>query len=41
MDAPTFIGAKRTAPDVTTFTGYFPIGPLGLLPANSHFVHAK
>lgn len=41
MDAPTFIGARRTAPDVTTFTGYFPIGPLGILPANSHFVHAK
>lgn len=41
MDKPTFIGAKRSAPDVTTFTGYFPIGPLGILPANSHFIHAK
>lgn len=40
MDVPTFIGASRTAPDVTTFTGYFPIGPLGILPANSHFIHA-
>jgi glyoxylase-like metal-dependent hydrolase (beta-lactamase superfamily II) len=41
MDFPTFTGASRTAPDVTTFTGYFPIGPLGILPANSHFIHAR
>ncbi len=40
MDAPTFVGATRTAPDVTTFRGFFPIGPLGILPANSHFIHA-
>jgi glyoxylase-like metal-dependent hydrolase (beta-lactamase superfamily II) len=41
MDAPTFAGARKTAPDVTTFSGYFPIGPLGILPANAHFIHAK
>lgn len=41
MDFPTFVGARRTAPDVTTFTGFFPIGPLGILPANSHFIHAR
>jgi flavorubredoxin len=41
MDAPTFIGARKTAPDVTTFTGFFPIGPLGILPANSHFIDAR
>lgn len=41
MDAPTFVGARRTAPDVTTFAGFFPIGPLGILPANSHFIHAR
>ena len=41
MDIPTFMGARRTAPDVTTFTGFFPIGPLGILPANSHFIHAR
>lgn len=41
MDFPTFMGARRAAPDVTTFSGFFPIGPLGLLPANSHFIHAR
>lgn len=41
MDAPTFMGARRLAPDVTTFRGFYPIGPLGLLPANAHFIHAK
>ncbi len=41
MDTPTFMGARKSAPDVTTFTGFFPIGPLGLLPANSHFIHAR
>ncbi len=41
MDFPTFIGAKKSAPDTTTFTGFFPIGPLGILPANAHFIHAK
>jgi glyoxylase-like metal-dependent hydrolase (beta-lactamase superfamily II) len=41
METPTFAGARRSAPDVTTFTGFFPIGPLGILPANSHFIHAR
>jgi glyoxylase-like metal-dependent hydrolase (beta-lactamase superfamily II) len=41
MDRPTFIGATRSAPDVTTFRGFFPIGPLGILPANAHFIHAR
>jgi len=41
MDFPTFIGATRSAPDVTTFTGFFPIGQLGILPANSHYIHAR
>lgn len=41
MDMPTFVGARRVAPDVTTFTGYFPIGSLGILPANAHFIHAR
>jgi glyoxylase-like metal-dependent hydrolase (beta-lactamase superfamily II) len=41
MDTPTFSGARKSAPDVTTFTGFFPIGPLGILPANSHFIHAR
>jgi glyoxylase-like metal-dependent hydrolase (beta-lactamase superfamily II) len=41
MDQPRFLGARKTAPDVTTFTGYFPIADLGVLPANSHFIHAK
>lgn len=41
MDAPTFVGARKVAPDVTTFAGFFPIGPLGILPANAHFIHAR
>lgn len=41
MDAPTFVGARKTAPDVTSFSGFFPIGPLGILPANAHFIHAR
>jgi len=41
MDIPTFVGARTVAPDVTTFAGFFPIGPLGVLPANAHFIHAK
>ncbi len=41
MVFPTFVGATKSAHDVTTFTGFFPIGPLGLLPANSHFIHAR
>ncbi|MDC9825969.1 MBL fold metallo-hydrolase [Devosia sp. ZB163] len=41
MDFPTFVGARKVAPDVTTFAGFFPIGPLGILPANSHFIHAR
>ncbi len=41
MDTPTFVGARKSAPDVTTFTGFFPIGSLGILPANSHFIHSR
>lgn len=41
MDFPTFVGARKVAPDVTTFAGFFPIGPLGILPANAHFIHAR
>jgi flavorubredoxin len=41
MDTPTFVGARKVAPDVTTFSGFFPIGPLGILPANAHFIHAR
>jgi flavorubredoxin len=41
MDTPTFVGARKTATDVTTFAGFFPIGPLGILPANAHFIHAR
>lgn len=41
MDIPTFVGARKVAPDVTTFAGFFPIGPLGILPANAHFIHAR
>jgi flavorubredoxin len=41
MDLPTFVGAKRVTPDVTSFCGFYPIGPLGMLPANAHFVHAR
>jgi flavorubredoxin len=41
MDIPTYVGARKAAPDTTTFTGYFPIGPLGILPANAHFIHAR
>lgn len=41
MDAPTFLGARKVATDVTTFAGFFPIPGLGLLPANAHFIHAQ
>ncbi len=41
MDNPTFVGARKVAPDTTSFCGFFPIGPLGILPANAHFIHAK
>lgn len=41
MDIPTYMGARKVAPDTTTFTGFFPIGPLGILPANAHFIHAR
>ena len=41
MDVPTFVGARRVAPDVTSFCGFFPIPGLGILPANSHFIHAR
>jgi glyoxylase-like metal-dependent hydrolase (beta-lactamase superfamily II) len=40
MDAPTFIGAKRVAPDTTTFRSFAPIPGLGILPINAHLVHA-
>jgi hypothetical protein len=41
MDAPTFIGARRVAPNTTTFRGFYPLGPMGILPANAHLIHAK
>lgn len=41
MDTPCFAGARRVAPDVTSLTGFVPIGPLGLLPVNAHFIHAR
>ena len=41
MDTPTFVGARRSAPDVTSFCGFYPIGQLGILPANAHFIHAR
>lgn len=41
MDAPTFIGACKVAPDTTTFRGFYPLGPLGILPANAHLIHAR
>lgn len=41
MDTPSFAGARRVAPDVTSFTGFVPIGPLGILPVNAHFIHAR
>jgi glyoxylase-like metal-dependent hydrolase (beta-lactamase superfamily II) len=41
MDAPTFIGAKRVAPDTTTFRSFAPIPGLGILPVNAHLIHAK
>jgi glyoxylase-like metal-dependent hydrolase (beta-lactamase superfamily II) len=41
MDAPTFIGAKRVAPDTTTFRSFAPIPGLGILPVNAHLIHAR
>jgi hypothetical protein len=41
MDQPTFIGAKRVAPDTTTFRSFAPIPGLGILPINAHLIHAK
>jgi flavorubredoxin len=41
MDTPTFIGAKRVAPDTTTFRSFAPIPGLGILPVNAHLIHAK
>lgn len=41
MDAPTFIGAKRVAPDTTSFRSFAPIPGLGILPINAHLIHAK
>ena len=41
MDAPTFIGARKVAPDTTSFRSFAPIPGLGLLPVNAHLIHAK
>jgi flavorubredoxin len=41
MDAPSFIGAKRVAPDTTSFRSFAPIPGLGILPINAHLIHAK
>jgi glyoxylase-like metal-dependent hydrolase (beta-lactamase superfamily II) len=41
MDAPTFIGAKRVAPDTTSFRSFGPIPGLGILPINAHLIHAR
>ncbi len=41
MDKPTFIGAKRVAPDTTTFRSFAPIPGLGILPVNAHLIHAR
>ena len=41
MDNPIFIGAKRVAPDTTTFRSFAPIPGLGILPVNAHLIHAK
>jgi glyoxylase-like metal-dependent hydrolase (beta-lactamase superfamily II) len=41
MDQPAFIGAKRVAPDTTSFRSFAPIPGLGILPINAHLIHAK
>ena len=41
MDAPVFIGAKKVAPDTTSFRSFGPIPGLGILPINAHLIHAK
>jgi glyoxylase-like metal-dependent hydrolase (beta-lactamase superfamily II) len=41
MDHPTFLGARAVAPDTTTFTAFYPIGDLGVLPVNAHLVHSR
>jgi flavorubredoxin len=41
MDQPTFIGAKKVAPDTTSFRSFAPIPSLGILPVNAHLIHAK
>jgi len=41
MDNPTFIGAKKVAPDTTSFRSFAPIPGLGILPVNAHLIHAK
>lgn len=41
MDAPTFIGARKVAPDTTSFRSFAPIPGLGILPINAHLIHAK
>lgn len=41
MDAPTFIGAEKVAPDTTSFRSFAPIPGLGILPINAHLIHAR
>src|SRR5262245_50684326 len=41
MDTPTFIGAQSVAPDTTSFRSFAPIPGLGILPINSHLIHAR
>ncbi len=41
MDAPTFTGARKVAPDTTTFSSFAPIPGLGILPINAHLIQAK
>lgn len=41
MNAPTFIGAQRVAPDTTSFRSFAPVPGLGILPVNAHLIHAR
>lgn len=41
MDEPIFTGAREVAPGTVTFRGFYPLGPLGILPANAHLIHAR
>lgn len=40
MEAPTFVGARRVAPDITSLSSYAPLPGLGLLPVNAFVIHA-